>query len=99
MLIAVSFLGFGVWIASLVKLLRPAPDARTAAVLDDELTRHNRHRAFTAGYWLMLVTAAGALLLGTLVPLPLEITLRVLLVVGVAAPLLRFVVLEARDGG
>ena len=98
-MIVVGLGGFLVWAASLVMLLRAPADARTREVLDDELTRHNRQRAMLAGYWLMLATAAGAVTVATLAPGSALLALRAVVVVGVAAPLIRFVVLERRVGG
>jgi hypothetical protein len=97
--IVVGLGGFLVWVASLIVLLRAPADARTREVLDDELTRHNRQRAMLAGYWLMLATAAGAMTVAALAPDSALLALRAVVVVGVAAPLIRFVVLERRVGG
>jgi hypothetical protein len=47
----------------------------------------------------MLLTAAGALAATSLFPIPAVLALRVVVVVGVAAPLVRFVVLERRVDG
>jgi hypothetical protein len=91
--------GFLVWMASLIVLLRAPADPRTREILDDELTRQNRQRAMLAGYWLMLVTATGAVTLASLAPGSALLALRAVVVVGVAAPLIRFVVLERRVGG
>ena len=97
--IAVGLGGFLAWVVSLILLLRAPADPRTREVLDDELTRHNRQRAMLAGYWLMLVTAAGAVTVATLAPASALLALRAVVAIGVAAPLIRFVILERRVGG
>jgi hypothetical protein len=99
LVIVVGLLGFVAWAWTIVILLRPVGDARTRAALNDELSRHHWRRAVLAGYWAMLATAAGALAFVSLVPVPAILALRVIVVVGVAAPLLRFVVLERGDAG
>jgi hypothetical protein len=91
-IIVLGLVGFVAWAWTLIVLLRPVGDARTRAALDDELTRHRRLQA-------MLGTAAGALAIVSLVPVPAILALRVVIVVGVTAPLLRFVVLERGDAG
>jgi hypothetical protein len=98
-IVAIGLAAFALWAVSFALLLRPVADARSRAVLDDELTRHNQLQAFLAGYWAMLFLAAAGLALTSFVPLPAVLVLRVLVIVGVAAPLLRFVVLERRVGG
>jgi hypothetical protein len=97
--IAIGIAGFLAWMISLALLLRPTADARTRDVLDDELTRHHRQRAMLAGYWVMLVVAAGAVVVSTLAPDSAALALRAIVAVGVAAPLLRFVALERGVGG
>jgi predicted membrane protein len=97
--IVVGLGGFLLWAISLVLLLRSPSDARVRQVLDDELTQHHRHRAMLTGYWLMLATAAGAMTLAAVAPTSAVLALRAVVVVGVAAPLIRFVILERRVGG
>lgn len=99
LIIVFGIAGFLLWGVTLWQLLRPIPDARTRAALDDELTRHHQQRAMLAGYWAMLLTAAAALAVASFMPLASLLVLRVLIAVGVAAPLLRFVVLERAGGG
>lgn len=98
-IIVLGLAGFVAWAWTLIVLLRPVGDARARAALDDELTRHHRLQAMLAGYWAMLATAAGALALVSVVPVPAILVVRVVVVVGVTAPLLRFVVLERGDAG
>src|SRR4249920_2099590 len=96
-LITVGLLAFAAWAGSLLLLLRRNADWRTTRMLDDELTRQNAGRSFQFGYWVLLLTAACALPLAMFVTLPAVAVLRVLVIVGVAAPILRFVVLERPD--
>jgi hypothetical protein len=97
--IVLGLAGFVAWAWTLIVLMRPVADARVRAALNDELTRHHQRQAMLAGYWAMLGTAVGALAVASLVPIPAILVVRVIVVVGVAAPLLRFVVLERSDVG
>jgi ABC-type spermidine/putrescine transport system permease subunit I len=96
-LITIGLLGFAAWAGSLFLVLRRPADPRTSRVLDDELTRQNAGRSFQFGYWALLLTAACALPLAMFVDLPTTAVLRALVIVGVASPILRFVVLERPD--
>ena len=98
-LIVVSLAAFVGWAWTLTTLLRPLGDARTQAALNDELTHQHRQQALLAGYWAMLICAAGAIVVTSVAPISPVLTLRALVVVGVAAPLVRFVILERRVGG
>jgi len=96
-LITLGILGFAAWAGSLLLLLRRTADWRTSRMLDDELTRQNAGRSFQFGYWVLLIAAACALSVAMFVTLPAVAVLRVLVIVGVATPILRFVVLERPD--
>ena len=98
LVVVIGLAAFVLWAVSFALILRPVADARTRAALDDELTRHHQLQAFLSGYWAMLFAAAAGLALSSFVPLPALLVLRVLVIIGVAAPLLRFVVLERRVG-
>jgi hypothetical protein len=99
LIIGIGLVGFVLWALSLALLWRPVGDARSRAALDDELTRHHWLQSMLAGYWVMLGVAAAGLAVTSLVAIPAVLVLRMLVVVGVAAPLLRFVVLERSVGG
>src|SRR4051812_2307221 len=53
MLVA-SLAGFLIFIAALGCVFLWAREARGRPALEDEMTRHNRLRAFTTGFWAML---------------------------------------------
>lgn len=86
------------WIISLVALVRRPAQARLRAQMEDELTRHNRLVAFNTGYWAAMICAAVGLVLASRTGLPAVDIVRAILVVGVAAPLIRFALLEAGLG-
>jgi hypothetical protein len=96
-LIATGLLAFAAWMGSLLLLLRRNADWRTSRMLDDELTRQNAWRSFQFGYWVLLFSAACALSVAMFVTVPAAPVLRVLVIVGVTSPILRFVVLERPD--
>jgi hypothetical protein len=96
-LITIGLLGSAAWAGSLILLLRRPADPRTSRILDDELTRQNRGKSFQFGFWVLLFTTAGVLSLAMFVQLPAIAVLRVLVIVGVASPILRFVALERPD--
>ena len=95
----ISLAGFLIWAAALIAVFvwgRAAgvrdPDARAA--LEDELTQANRARAFSFAYWVMLVGAAGLLALSQFQPVTATEVAHIIVVLGVAAPLFRFALLE-----
>ena len=58
----VSIAGFAVWIVALLILVgpwRPFTSRKDAAMLNDELTRANRGKAFFAGYLAMMAAMEG----------------------------------------
>jgi hypothetical protein len=87
LLFFVSLGAFGLW-------MRQVREAGAAAAVDDELTRHNRLVAFNAGFWAMLVLAAGLLLAAQFVAFRAADAAHLILVAGVVAPALRFAFLE-----
>ena len=86
------------WIITLVALIRRPAEARLRAQLEDELTRHNRLAAFNTGYWAAMVCVAVGLMVAGRTDIPAVDIVRAILVVGVAAPLVRFALLEAGLG-
>lgn len=90
--------GFLVWALALIALLRfgrsHARDPEVRAALEDELTQANRAKAFSFGYWAMLMMAAalfGASFYLTFSP---QEVAHLMVLTAVAAPLLRFAFLE-----
>ena len=81
------------WICSMVPLLAPALKGSERRV-EDELTRHNRWTAFNWGYWFMILAGFAALAAATRSSLPAVDLIRLMLVGGVAAPMIRFALLE-----
>jgi hypothetical protein len=81
------------WICSIVPLLTPVLKGGEGRV-EDELTRHNRLTAFGWGYWIMILAGFGALAASTRSSLPAVDLIRLILIGGVAAPMLRFALLE-----
>lgn len=97
----VSAGGFFVCAAVLLILFfgwaRGVKDRKAQAVLEDELTRHNRAQALAAGFWSMLLAAAGMFALSLFYSIGGAEAAHLLITVGVAAPLLRFAFLERAD--
>lgn len=81
------------WICSMVPLLPPVLK-RSEGRVEDELTRHNRLTAFSWGYWIMILAGAAALAAATRSSLPSVDLIRLMLIGGVAAPMVRFALLE-----
>ena len=101
----VQLVAFVVWAVSLLVVLSTGGgllrDPAVRKIVEDELTQANRRSAFVFGYWALLVAAAGFYAGALFVPVPAIEALLVLLAVGVAAPALRFALLERwaeRDG-
>jgi hypothetical protein len=66
------------------------------ALMEDELTRQNRLRAASAGFWAAMIAAIGLYGLSLIEPLTGREAIHILLTAGVAAALLRFAQLERR---
>lgn len=81
------------WICSMVPLLTPVLK-RSDGRDEDELTRHNRLTAFSWGYWIMIVAGFAALAAATRSILPPVDLIRIMLIGGVAAPMVLFAILE-----
>lgn len=95
--IAASLAGALIWIVSLIALLARRADSAVHKALDDELTQHNRHLAMRWGYWSMLLTAAAALGVSMFFDISATDAARMLLIVGVTTPIVRFAWLERVD--
>jgi hypothetical protein len=90
--------GFLIWVGCLISLLaftRSGPKGSDVqAALNDELTQANRIKAFSTGYWAMLIAAVAVFVLSFLVPVTGKEAAHLVLMVAVIAPLLRFARLE-----
>ena len=93
-LLVASLACFLIFIVALGCVFLWAKQARGRAALEDEMTQHNRLRAFAAGFWTMLIAAAALLAAGQFVALPGAETARLVMIAGIVAPLLRFAMLE-----
>jgi hypothetical protein len=93
-LLVASLAGFLVFAAAFGATFFWAREARGNAALEDELTRHNRLLAMGAGFWAMLIAAALLLGVGQFFTLSGAEAGRLVMIVGVVAPLLRFAMLE-----
>ena len=97
----VSLFAFAFWAVTLIILMRQRgvkgapPEARAA--LNDELVQQNRMRAFQIGYWVMLITAAMVFTASMFVRIEGNVAAQLILVAGVAGPMLAFARLEGRD--
>ena len=97
----VSLLAFAVWAVTLILLMHQRgvkgapPEARAA--LNDELVQQNRMRAFRTGYWVMLIAAAVVFTASLFVKVEGNVAAQLILVAGVAGPMLAFARLEGRD--
>ena len=87
------------WTVTLVALLAPT-FMREHRIVEDELTRQNRRAAFTWGYWFALAGAVAALFVASNMTVPAADLLRVVLILGVTVPIIRFAMMErsASDG-
>lgn len=87
------------WTVTLAALFAPV-FVRKRPIIEDELTRQNRRRAFGWGYWLVIASAALALFVASNTTVPAQDLLRMVLIVGVSAPIIRFALMErsAPDG-
>ena len=66
------------------------------ALLDDESTLAHRQSALAVGYWAAMVATVGVYAYALVAPVRLVDALHIVLSLGVAAPLARFVQLERR---
>lgn len=87
------------WTVTLAALFAPV-FVRKRPIIEDELTRQNRRRAFGWGYWLVIASAVLALFVASNTTVPAQDLLRMVLIVGVSAPIIRFAFMErsAPDG-
>lgn len=81
------------WICAMVPLLTPVL-RRSEGHVEDELTRYNRLTSFSWGYWVMIFAGFAALAAATRSSLPAVDLIRLMLIGGVAAPMVRFALLE-----
>lgn len=81
------------WICTTLALLAPSL-SRNASSMEDELTRYNRLAALSWGYWVMMLGTAAALVLASRTSIPAIDLVRLMLIAGVAAPLIRFGLME-----
>lgn len=81
------------WTLTLVALLVPFC-VRPRIEAEDELTRENRHKAFAWGYWVVIASAVIALFIASNMTVPADDLLRLVMIVGVSAPILRFAIME-----
>ena len=81
--------------------LGPIRDASISvrALMDDEVTRENRHRALSLGFGLAMATAIGLFLIDRFEPLAAPVAIQLILSVGLGTALVRFAVLEKRALG
>ena len=69
------------------------------ALIEDEVTRDNRHRALSLGFVLAMITAMVLYLFDRFEPVGAPIAIHLILSVGLGAALVRFGVLEKRALG
>lgn len=81
------------WICSMVPLVTSVLK-RDKGRVEDELTRHNRLTAFSWGYWIMILAGFAALAASTRSSFPAVDLIRLMLIGGVAAPMVHFAFLE-----
>jgi hypothetical protein len=87
---ALFFVSFGaMWFWA-----KAASDGGVGDSLEDEMTRHNRLLALAAGFWAMLSIGALLLAAAPFVPVDASQAARLVLIGGVAVPLVRFAMLE-----
>ena len=67
---------------------------RLRELMNDERTRHNRSRAFAAGFFVAMVTALALYALSWSIPVELRAGLRLVTGLGLAAALARYALLE-----
>lgn len=96
----VSLAAFFFWAGVLVylvsaKAMRGA-SASTRTALNDELVRANRARAFTAGYWSMLIVTALVFAVSLFIAIPAHEAVQLVLITGVVAPMFAFAWLEGK---
>ena len=86
------------WTVTLAALLAPA-FSRPKATIEDELTRQNRRTAFTWGYWVVVSSTILALFVASNTAMPADDLLRMVLIAGVSAPIIRFAFMEQSADG
>lgn len=81
------------WTVTLAALFTPA-FSRRKSTIEDELTRQNRQTAFSWGYWVVISGAVLALFLASNTAAPADDLIRLVLIAGVSAPIIRFALME-----
>ena len=71
---------------------------RSQAVIQDELFAHHQARALRIGYIALMVVITLGFVLTDFVELPIELMMRGLMMVGVAAPIFAFLILDGDAG-
>jgi hypothetical protein len=83
------------WVITSACLLAPFIEKRRPPA-EDELTRHNRLTAFYWGYGITMLAVGAGLIAATRTAWPAVDIVRLILIAGVIAPLLRFALMELR---
>jgi hypothetical protein len=83
------------WATTSACLLAPFFE-KTRPPPEDELTRHNRLTAFNWGYGITMFAVGAALIAAARTDWPAIDIVRLILIAGVVAPLLRFALMELR---
>jgi hypothetical protein len=91
-------IGIVMWIGAGAALLVPPRGQRLRAMLEDERIRLNRLVALSWGYSAMILAAFAGISLGTREWIGAEDLARLVLIVGVAAPLIPLILLDRRAG-
>ena len=89
--------GLAIWALALFVLIGPwiwGRDRHTRAVLDDELVRANRGKAFLVGYAAMMVTCLAAFVAAIAGDMHAAEAAHLIFSIGVAAPMFGFAVFE-----
>ncbi|MEO6042047.1 MAG: hypothetical protein ABIP41_09110, partial [Croceibacterium sp.] len=69
------------------------------ALMEDDVTRENRHRALSLGFVLAMMTAMGLFVLDRFEPVAAAVAIHLILSAGLGAAMIRFAVLERRALG
>ncbi|MGQ3053563.1 MAG: hypothetical protein ACT6S0_17430 [Roseateles sp.] len=81
------------WVLTGAALLAPFIEKKRSAA-EDELTRHNRLIAFYWGYGITMLAVGAGLIAAARTDWPAIDIVRLILITGVVAPLLRFALME-----
>jgi hypothetical protein len=96
----VAILGMLAWGGVLLFMLATGGMVRKQGplrdMLEDELTQAHRRNALMTGFWCLLIGVAAIYAVSLFTPIPYNAVAPALLIVAVAAPSLRFALLERR---